>query len=97
MTVCTIPAKPRVPYRRTDLEQARAKMQSDSANVEAARSEYKVVADNLNYLQIRAPFDGVITLRNINPGTYVGPGSGTNQPLFVLEDHKRLRLVISGT
>ena len=80
---------------QNDLEQARAKMQSDSANVEAARSEYKVVADNLNYLQIRAPFDGVITLRNINPGTYVGPGSGTNQPLFVLEDHKRLRLVIS--
>jgi membrane fusion protein, multidrug efflux system len=78
-----------------ELEQALAKVKSDSANVEAARSEYKEVAANLNYLQIRAPFDGVVTLRNINPGTYVGPGSGTNQPLFVVEDHKRLRLVIS--
>lgn len=80
---------------QNDLEQARAKMQSDSANVEGARSQLKEVSANLNYLQIRAPFDGVITLRNINPGTYVGPGSGSNQPLFVLEDHKRLRLVIS--
>ncbi|MGN6180410.1 MAG: efflux RND transporter periplasmic adaptor subunit [Mucilaginibacter sp.] len=80
---------------QNDLEQARAKMQSDSASVEGARSQLREIAANLNYLQIRAPFDGVITLRNINPGTYVGPGSGSNQPLFVLEDHKHLRLVIS--
>ena len=78
-----------------DLEQAQSKMQSDSANVEAARSQYQEVEANLQYLQIRAPFDGVITLRNINLGAYVGPGSGTTQPLLVLEDHKHLRLVIS--
>jgi membrane fusion protein (multidrug efflux system) len=79
-----------------DLEQAIAKMKSDSANVEAARSSYKVVAANLAYLEIRAPFDGVITVRNINLGAYVGPsGGGGNQPLLVLEDHKHLRLVIS--
>jgi len=81
---------------QNDLEQAAAKMQSDSANVEAARSAYKEVAANLAYLEIRAPFDGVITVRNINMGTYVGPsGGGANQPLFVLEDHQHLRLVIS--
>ena len=81
---------------QNDLEQAQAKMQSDSANVEAARSAYKEVAANLAYLDIRAPFDGVVTLRNINLGTYVGPSAGGgNQPLFVVEDHKRLRLVIS--
>jgi len=81
---------------QNDLEQAAAKKQSDSANVEAAKSAYKEVAANLNYLEIRAPFDGVITLRNVNLGTYVGPsGGGANQPLFILEDHKKLRLVIS--
>ena len=79
-----------------DLEQAEAKMRSDSANVEAAKSAYKVITANLDYLQLRAPFDGVITVRNINLGTYVGPAGGNgNQPLFVIEDHKRLRLVIS--
>jgi RND family efflux transporter MFP subunit len=81
---------------QNDLEQAVAKMKSDSANVEAAKSAYKVVASNLDYLQLRAPFDGVVTVRNINLGSYVGPsGGGGNQPLLVIEDHKRLRLVIS--
>jgi membrane fusion protein (multidrug efflux system) len=81
---------------QNDLEQAAAKMQSDSANVEAAKSAYRVVAADIAYLKIRAPFDGVITVRNINMGTYVGPsGSGANLPLFVLEDHQRLRLVVS--
>lgn len=78
-----------------DLEQARAKMESDSANVEAAKSQYREVEANLQYLQIRAPFDGVITVRNINLGAYVGPQSGSNQPLLVEEDHKHLRLVVS--
>ncbi len=79
-----------------DLEQAAAKKSSDSANVEAARSAYREVEAQLAYLQIRAPFDGVVTVRNINLGTYVGPASGGgSQPLFVIEDHKKLRLVIS--
>jgi membrane fusion protein (multidrug efflux system) len=77
-----------------DLEQAEARKNSDLANVEAAKSSYKEVAANLAYLQIRAPFDGVITARNVNLGAYVGPGHGTD-PLLVLQDQKRMRLVIS--
>jgi membrane fusion protein (multidrug efflux system) len=80
---------------QNDLEQAEARKRSDSANVEAAKSSYKVIAANLAYLEIRAPFDGTITVRNINLGAYVGPGGSGNQPLLVLEDHKHLRLVIS--
>ena len=49
-----------------------------------------------NYLQIRAPFSGVITARNVNPGAYVGPsGKGSELPLFTLQEQKKLRLVIS--
>ncbi|MDB5007739.1 MAG: efflux transporter periplasmic adaptor subunit, partial [Mucilaginibacter sp.] len=80
---------------QNDLEQAEAKKNSDLANVEAARSTYKEVAANLNYLQIRAPFDGVITARNVNMGAYVGPGGKSTDPLFVLQDQQRMRLVIS--
>ncbi|WP_144915604.1 efflux RND transporter periplasmic adaptor subunit [Mucilaginibacter frigoritolerans] len=79
---------------QNDLELAEAKKNSDLANVEAAKSSYKEVAANLAYLQIRAPFDGVITARNINLGAYVGPGR-SNDPLLVLQDQKRMRLVIS--
>ena len=79
-----------------DIEQAQAKKSSDSASVEAAKSAYKSFAANLNYLQIRAPFDGVITLRGVNLGAYVGPGgAASSQAIFRLEDHNRLRLVIS--
>ncbi|MFI5137227.1 MAG: efflux RND transporter periplasmic adaptor subunit [Sphingobacteriales bacterium] len=80
---------------QNDLEQAEAKKKSDLANVEAAKSSYKEVAANLNYLEIRAPFDGVISSRNVNLGAYVGPGGKSTDPLFVLQDQQRLRLVVS--
>ncbi|HAL83498.1 MAG TPA: efflux RND transporter periplasmic adaptor subunit [Mucilaginibacter sp.] len=80
---------------QNDLEQAEAKKNSDLANVEAAKSSYKEVAANLNYLEIRAPFDGVISSRNVNLGAYVGPGGKSTDPLFVLQDQQRLRLVVS--
>ena len=81
---------------QNDLEQAEAKKNSDLANVEAAKSSYKEVAANLDYLQIKAPFDGVVTSRNVNLGAYVGPsGKGSDLPLFVIQDQKRMRLVIS--
>ncbi|SIR40839.1 RND family efflux transporter, MFP subunit [Mucilaginibacter lappiensis] len=80
---------------QNDLEQAEAKKNSDLANVEAAKSAYKEVGANLAYLEIRAPFDGVITSRNVNLGAYVGPGGKSTDPLFTLQDQKRLRLVVS--
>ncbi|MCC8423804.1 efflux RND transporter periplasmic adaptor subunit [Mucilaginibacter sp. UR6-11] len=80
---------------QNDLEQAEAKKNADYANVEAAKSAYKEVSSGVGYLNIRAPFDGVITTRNINPGAYVGPGGKNADPLFVLQDQSRLRLVVS--
>lgn len=80
---------------QNDLEQAEAKKNSDFANVEAAKSAYKEVGASVAYLEIRAPFDGVITARNVNLGAYVGPGGKGTDPLFVLQDQTRLRLVVS--
>ncbi|MGZ3872765.1 MAG: efflux RND transporter periplasmic adaptor subunit [Mucilaginibacter sp.] len=80
---------------QNDLEQAEAKKNADMANVEAARSAYKEAGASVAYLQIRAPFDGVITARNVNLGAYVGPGGKGTDPMFVLQDQKRLRLVVS--
>ncbi|MDP9076852.1 MAG: efflux RND transporter periplasmic adaptor subunit [Bacteroidota bacterium] len=80
---------------QNDLEQAEAKKNSDFANVEAAKSAYKEVGASVAYLEIRAPFDGVITVRNVNLGAYVGPGGKGTDPLFVLQDQTRLRLVVS--
>jgi membrane fusion protein, multidrug efflux system len=79
-----------------DLEQAAARKNSDFAQLEAAKATYEQIAQTQNYLQIRAPFNGIITSRNVNPGAYVGPsGKGSEEPLFTLQEQKRLRLVIS--
>jgi RND family efflux transporter MFP subunit len=81
---------------QNDIDQALAKKNSDLAQLNAAKSAYKEIADTRNYLEIRAPFNGVISTRNINPGAYVGPsGKGSEFPLFTLQEQKRLRLVIS--
>ncbi|MBS1504510.1 MAG: efflux RND transporter periplasmic adaptor subunit, partial [Bacteroidetes bacterium] len=79
-----------------DLDQAAAKKNSDLANVDAAKSDYKAIQANLDYLQIRAPFDGVVSARNVNMGAYVGPaGKGSDQPIFVIQQQSKMRLVIS--
>lgn len=79
-----------------DLEQADARRKADLAQLESARSVYRQFAETQNYLQIKAPFNGVIAARNVNPGAYVGPsGKGSDQPLFNLQEQRKLRLVIS--
>jgi len=79
-----------------DLEQAAARRNSDLAQLDAAKASYKQVAEMQGYLQIKAPFNGIITARNVNPGAYVGPsGKGSELPLFTLQEQKKLRLVIS--
>lgn len=81
---------------QNDLDQANAKKQSDSAQVEAARFSLKEVEDNRDYLIVRAPFSGVISARNVNPGAYVGPsGKGSELPLFTLRQQNLLRLAVS--
>jgi membrane fusion protein, multidrug efflux system len=80
---------------QNDLDQAMAKMNSDRAQLEAAKASYREVTDTRNYLEIRAPFNGMITTRNVNAGAYVGPsGKGSEFPLFTLQEQKKLRLVI---
>jgi membrane fusion protein (multidrug efflux system) len=81
---------------QNDLDQARARMNADLAQLESAKASYREVGDTRKYLDIRAPFAGVISARNVNPGAYVGPsGKGSEFPLFTLQEQKRLRLVVS--
>jgi membrane fusion protein (multidrug efflux system) len=83
-----------------ELETSYARMLSDSAlanasmqNLEAARAHMASQQQLVAYLQVRAPFDGTITERNISPGDLVGADG--NRPLFILEDKSRLRLTVA--
>ncbi len=74
----------------------RARLESARESAEAVRAGLKSVTEIEGYLQVRAPFDGVVTERNVHPGALVGPasGSGTNLPLLRVEETARLRLVV---
>lgn len=81
---------------QNDLDLALAKRNSDLANLEAARASAKETSSIRSYLEIRAPFSGIITSRNVNPGAYVGPsGKGSEFPLFTLQQQNQLRLAVS--
>jgi len=62
----------------------------------AALAAAKTVNSNRSYLQVIAPFSGIITTRNLHPGALVGPvGSGNSVPIFRLEQIAHLRLIVS--
>jgi RND family efflux transporter MFP subunit len=62
----------------------------------AAGAAVEAVRQQERYLTIVAPFDGVITERNVHPGALVGPqGGAASPPLFRLEQTRRLRLVVA--
>jgi membrane fusion protein, multidrug efflux system len=65
-------------------------------NVEAARQALKSISDMEAYLRVTAPFDGVVTERNVHPGALVGPNSGqaAAMPMVRLVQNDRLRLVV---
>jgi membrane fusion protein, multidrug efflux system len=78
-----------------DLELARAKMIADSASTQGEIANYKALEATKDYLTVTAPFDGVITERNVHPGALVGPAQKEeDKPMLVLQQENKLRLVI---
>jgi len=78
------------------LEVDRSQIAAAEQGVEAARQSVDAIAQLDAYLNVTAPFDGVITERNVHPGALVGPASGpdASTPLLRLVDNSRLRLVV---
>jgi membrane fusion protein, multidrug efflux system len=74
----------------------RARLDGARESEDAAKSALRSLTDIQEYLQVRAPFDGVVTERNVHPGALVGPttGSSSGVPLLRVEQIARLRLVV---
>jgi RND family efflux transporter MFP subunit len=77
-------------------EADRARVRAALDNVNAANQSLRSVAEMEDYLQIRAPFDGVVTERNVHPGALVGPTGGPGVVVYMvrIETPSRLRLVV---
>ncbi len=48
----------------------------------------------MEYGRIKAPYDGVVTQRNVSPGDYLQPGAAQGRPLFVLEQTDPVRVFV---
>jgi RND family efflux transporter MFP subunit len=72
-----------------DLEVAEAAMNADKSRVDSLRALE-------SYLYVRAPFDGVVTERNVHPGALVGPPTGqSGPPMLRVEKIDHLRVTVA--
>jgi RND family efflux transporter MFP subunit len=75
--------------------------QQDLDSAESALSVSRATLQQLlamqSYEQVRAPFDGVVTARYVDPGALVAAGTASNQavqPLFDLADTRTVRVQV---
>lgn len=71
-----------------DLHQARSAAEAARAQVAAAEARLREARESLDRAILRAPADGVVSRRAVNPGEAVSPG----QPLFTVVDVDTLEL-----
>jgi RND family efflux transporter MFP subunit len=83
-----------------DISVQEANMQAEKAKLEAAEHNVNNFAAQLQFKTIVAPYDGVVTTRNINVGDYINKDGNISDKngvtnLFSVADIHQLRLFIS--
>lgn len=83
-----------VAQKAVDADRAQLKAQQNTVN--AAQQALQAIAQSEAYLHVTAPFDGVVTERNVHPGALVGPAGapGVAVPMLRIETLSRLRVVV---
>lgn len=75
---------------------SRARVQAAQNSEKAAQAAVRALEEMEGYLRITAPFDGIITERNVHPGSLVGAsGAAAAIPMLRIEQIARLRLVVA--
>jgi multidrug efflux pump subunit AcrA (membrane-fusion protein) len=82
---------------QASLEKAHADVAAAEAQLEVAKANRDYSETMLQYTQIKAPYDGVVTQRNVNAGDFVQPaGTGIRgQPLFVVSQIDPVRVFVN--
>ena len=75
---------------------AEAKLVKGDAEIQVALSQLKQAQAIVDYLEIKAPFAGVIATRDVDPGALVRPGA-TGKPLLTVAKVDRLRAIFFAT
>jgi len=80
---------------QTNILQAEADLLAAQANVKVAQAELKRAGTMIEYLEIKAPFDGVVTRRMVDSGHYVHPAvGGGSTALLVIDRIDRVRVFV---
>jgi RND family efflux transporter MFP subunit len=77
---------PRQTTTQATYEQALASRDSAQATLDQAKSNTQLAQINYDYAHVTAPFDGIVTARQVSVGQYVG-GSGTPTVLASIIQH----------
>ena len=75
-------AQAEVAVARSQLEASRARLASAEAESEISRRQLDEIKVLLSYASIRAPFDGVVTKRFVNPGDLVAEAGSDERTLL---------------
>lgn len=77
------------------LQQAHANHAAAEARLRVAQAEHRQTETMLAYTEIRAPYDGQVTERNIHTGHYVPPGATVGgRPLLVVMHSNVVRVFV---
>jgi HlyD family secretion protein len=78
-----------------DRDKAAADVRAVEARVDVAKADALGAEAMLSYAKIRAPFDGVVTMRKVSTGDLVQPGGGASDWLFAVVRLDPVRVVIA--
>ena len=77
-----------------DLSTIKSKMEADSSLSNAEKNNWQMQQTMQGYLKVIAPFDGVITERNVHPGALVSAEAKDAKPMLELKQITHLRLEV---
>ena len=80
---------------KQDVDLKIAEANAKKAMVASAKANVDRLRELEGYKSVVAPFDGVITARNIDVGTLISAGNGSSPELFHIADLRRLRVVVN--
>ncbi len=78
------------------LQVAQARLVQGESEKNVAESRLQAAQAQADYLEIKAPFDGIVAKRNVDLGNLVQPG-GDAMPLLVIEKIDKLRAIVHAT
>lgn len=81
--------------KKSELEEAQAKLKAADSQVLSGQADLNRLKTLMEFKDVTAPFDGVITAREVDKGTLVTAGSTTNTtPLFTIAKYDVVRVFV---